>query len=352
MSRSPFRPSARLVLAAMAALLVACSGDDLVTPVVPVTKTIAVDASAAYAYLAFQDTTATLVSVTNPTTSTAWDIGMFATTVTLNGGAAGPGGVEAYCLCQNAAATTADLQAFTADNQLPYFDSVGIGDVPVTAAWVTDQLAPVINGWYTGSGASAAVATGKSWITREGSGTVLLGKLQVTGLSGQTTAKAGQVTFQFAVQPTAGAAFSATQTATVNTATGVVYFDLTSGAVTDASNWDLAFDGWTIRVNGGVSGSGTVRAVLDGSTPFANIDAAYAATAPAQAFRADSYSGVFSQNPWYRYNITGSDNQIWPVFNVYLLRRGATVYKVQLTGYYSATGVPRNITVRYAKLAG
>jgi hypothetical protein len=83
---------------------------------------------------------------------------------------------------------------------------------------------------------------------------------------------------------------------------------------------------------------------------FEQIDAAYAATAPPQAYRRDAFSGVFAQQPWYRYNITGTDNQIWPTFNVYLIKRGNEVYKVQLIGYYGPAGEPRILTMRYARL--
>jgi hypothetical protein len=317
-----------------------------------VTRSITVDASAAPAYLAFQDTNAVLVTVTNPTASTAWDMSFFATTVTLNGGAAGPGGVTGYCLCQNAAATTAEIAAMTPDNQLGYFDSVGTDDIPAATAFVEDQLAPAISGWATGTGAAATVTAGRAWLLREGTTTVILGKFAVTQIAGATTANPGSVTFQYAIQSASGGAFGATQTATVGTASGPVYFDLTTGAISTAADWDVQFDGWNIRLNGGVSGSGTQKALLDTGTPFASIDAAYASTAPAQAFRGDAYSGVFGQNPWYKYNITGTDQQIWPLFNVYLIRRGSAVYRVQLTGYYSTTGAPRNITVRYSRIAG
>ena len=86
------------------------------------------------------------------------------------------------------------------------------------------------------------------------------------------------------------------------------------------------------------------------TTPFANIDATYAATAPAQAYRADEFGGVFTTNRWYKYNITGTDNQIWPTFNVYLIKKGSSIYKVQLTGYYGANGAARQITLRYRKI--
>ena len=87
MCRFP-RP-AELTLAA-AALLSACATDTLVAPIVPVTRTITVDASTAYAYLAL-DTISQVVTVASPSGSTVWDIGFFATGVTTNGGAASAG---------------------------------------------------------------------------------------------------------------------------------------------------------------------------------------------------------------------------------------------------------------------
>jgi hypothetical protein len=351
MSRLSFTAARRPLLAAAVLALAAC-GESTSPPLPPVTRTVTVDASAAYQYLAFEDTNAVLVTVTDPAASTAWDMSFYATTVTLNGGNAGPADVSAFCLCRNAAATNAELAAMTPENQLPFFDSVGTADIPAAASFVSDQLATAISGWYTGTGAAATVTPSRAWLLREGTTTVTLGKFVVTQIAGATAANPGSVTFQYAVQAAPGGAFGATQTVTVSTAAGPVYFDLATGAVSTSADWDIQFDGWNIRLNSGVSGSGTTRALLDVGTPFANIDAAYTATAPAQAFRADSYSGAFSQNPWYRYNITGTDNQIWPTYNVYLVRRGSAVYRVQLTGYYSSTGAPRNITVRYSRIAG
>ncbi len=352
MPRRPFSPPARLLVAASIALA-ACGGESAVAPpVVPVTRTITVDAAAAYAYLAL-DTIAQVVPVTDPAASTAWDMGFYATGVTLNGGAAGPGGVTAFCLCGNDGRTSGEIQAMTPDNQRAAFEAVTAADIPA-AGFAADSLDPVINDWFTGTAGAAGVAprAGRAWIVREGSGgAAVLAKLQITGVTAGTASSPGQVTFQYAVQPAPGAPFGAVQTRVVSPAAGPVHFDLTTGQVTSPAGWDLQFDGWTIRVNGGVSGSGTVRAVLDTTTPFTAIDAAYAATAPPQAYRADSYSGVFARRAWYRYNITGTDNQIWPTYQVYLLRRGTAVFKVQLIGYYSATGAPRTITVRYAQLA-
>jgi len=42
--------------------------------------------------------------------------------------------------------------------------------------------------------------------------------------------------------------------------------------------------------------------------------------------------------------------RLYPTFNVYLVKVGSAVYKVQLTGYYSETGASGHPTIRYAKL--
>jgi len=350
---NPFRFRRLASLGALSALAFAACSQDTAgpVPVVPVTRSVTLDASAAYAYLAL-DTISQIVSVADPAGSTAWDMGFFSTTITLNGGAAGPGSVAAWCVCNNDGATTAEIQAMTPENQLAAFEAVTAADIPSADQFASDQLDPVINGWYSGSGQNASLVAGRTWIVREGSGAgVVLAKVRVAAIANQTAAGPAQLTLEYAVQPSPGAAFGPVYTATFNPAAGPVYVDLTTAAVTGPSNWDLRFEGWNILVNGGVSGSGTIRAVLDTTTPFANIDAAYAATAPAQAYRADRYAGVFNASPWYRYNITGTDNQIWPTFQVYLIRRGSEVFKVQVVSYYSSTGTPRQITVRYAKLA-
>lgn len=346
------RRASGAALVVLAVVSSACTEDGVgPVPVIPVTRTVTVNAASAFSYLAL-DTVAQPVTVGDPGASTVWDLGLFATTVTTNGGAAGPAGVRAACLCQNASATNAEVAGMTAAGQLAAFEAVTAADIPADSQFVSDALAPAVSGWYSGTpGPTVTVTPSRAWIVREGSATTVLAKLRVASIQAPTATAPGSVTIEYAVQPAAGDPFGPVQSVQIATAGGPVYFDLTTGSVSSAANWDLKFDGWDIRLNSGVSGGGTVRAVLDTSTPFASIDASYAATAPAQAFSADRYSGAFGVNPWYRYNVTGTDNQIWPVFNVYLVRRGTAVYKVQLIGYYGADGTARQITLRYAKLS-
>jgi hypothetical protein len=164
----------------------------------PVTHTLTVDASGSWAYAAFQGGAAALVSVADPATSTVWDLGFQKTAVLANGGTAGPGGVVAHCVCQNADATDAEIQAMDPAAEGAEFDEV-------TAAQI----------------------------------------------------------------PTSEDAWSAT---------------------------------------------------------------------------------AFADHPWSRYNLAGN-HQIWPTYDVYLVRSGSEVYKVQIVSYYGPAGETRQITFRYALLA-
>lgn len=184
---------------AIAIALPACSDSaGPAEPAGPTMATVAVDASAGWAYLDFTGSSAVPVTVNTPSSSTSWDLGINATNIVINGGSIGPAGAVAHCICQNAGATNAQVMAFTATDQLAAFEAVTAGQIPAgAAAWSAD---------------------------------------------------------------------------------------------------------------------------------------------------------VFTTSKWYRYNLTGSDHQVWPTFEVYLIKIGTDVYKVQLTNYYGPGGEPRRISLRYAKL--
>lgn len=348
MPSSFVRPrSVALALLSVAALA-ACDSTDSVGPTPPpVTAELTVNAANSYAYVRL-GTPASVVTVADRSTSDAWDLGFFGTNVVVNGGAVGPGGVSAYCICQNAGIADAALKDLTAATELSDFEGVGESAIPADASFTSDELVPAIGGWYSGTAGSAAVAVpARSWLLRKGTS---LGKLRVTQLELATAANAGRVTFEYALQPAAGGEFAPARTVTVDLRNGPVHYDIDAGAETTATGpWDLQFTGWSILANGN-AGAESVSALVDNSTPFGQITAAYAAMAPPAVFKRDAYAGVFVSKPWYKYNITGTDNQIWPTFNVYLVKRGTEVFKVQLIGYYSATGTARQVGVRYARL--
>jgi hypothetical protein len=337
------------LLPLLLAVAAACSRDELTAPTLPpVAGAVTVDASAGWAYLSLGQQGA--VAVVDPAASTAWDVAFNATTVTLNGGAAGPGGVVGYCLCQNSAAqpTTQQILALTAASELADFETVSAAQIPAASAFVADRLVPALTGWHVGTGAGATAAADAAWLLRLRDGTALA-KLRVVSLAQATATTPGRVTLEYAVQPSAAAALGAVRTLVVDVpATGAARVDLLGGGVTtSATAWDLRFEGWTLRLNGGVSGSGTAAAT-PATVPFAALASA---VTEARAYKTDAHTGVFATNPWYRYNLRG-DHVMSPTFDVYLVKRGDVVYKVQLTDYYGPAGEPRRISLRYERIAG
>lgn len=337
------RRALRAALSFVALLAVsACSSDEIDAPTDPTEGTLTLDASTDWAFASLADES--VVSVIDPASSPEWDVGFNATRAMLNGGAAGPGGVLGYCVCQNAGASDAEIIAMTADAELGDFDAVTEADIPDEASFESEALQTAINGWYSGTGASAVAETDRAWLLRLQDGTSYA-KLRVTSLTGPTATHAGEVTIEYAVQPTAEAAFDATQTATLDAAS-LVSLDLNSGSTAPAEGeWDLSLEGFTLRINSGVSGSGAAGATPS-PEPFAAVTTA---AVDSRAYQVDAFAGVFGSHPWYKYNLTG-ENIIHPTFDVYLVKRGADVYKLQLIDYYSAAGEPRNISFRYAKL--
>lgn len=325
------------------------SDSDPAGPDVDEVQTLTVDASTGWAFVAFDGDVANSMSVTDRSSSDAWDLGFFATSVMLNGGAAGPAGVVGHCLCQNAGASEAAVMEMTAESELPDFEAVTASAIPASEdAWTSDALAPAIDGWYSYDPSTHVVSAApeKVWKVRTASGAAYA-KFHVTGLANGTREHAGEITFEYALQPSAGAAFEAAGSESVDLSSGPVHFDLETGSVVAAeAEWDLLFEGYHIRVNGGVSGEGDGGAVL-ASESFGEITDG--SDVPAQVYAGDAFGGVFEGHPWYRYNLDGR-HQIWPTYDVYLVRRGSAVYKVQLTSYYGPTGDSRQITFRYARL--
>ena len=346
-ARAAIRPVTAASLALLLLAAAACGRDEGVAPLEPVEGTIAVDASTGWAYLSLADEA--LVNPANPANSRQWDIAFNGTNVMLNGGQAGTGGVTGYCLCQNSATNPdkATILAYTAASELADFSAVTASTVPPSSAFRADVLRPSVTEWHTGSGATATAASDNTWLVRlrDGKG---YAKLRVASLQGPSVARPGTITLQYAVQPTAAAPLGAVGTLAVAVPPeGDVRVDLLGGGNTTSSNadWDIRFEGWTLRLNGGASGPGKVAAYLTDES----FDQITTAVTQAQAYSSDAYSGVFAIHPWYRYNLTGS-HDITPIFDVYLVRSGDQVYKLQLTDYYGPAGEDRQITVRYARL--
>jgi hypothetical protein len=336
-------PSRSLSLVA-ALLLGACATDGVIgVNETTLQGTFTVNAATAWQYVDLSDSSL-VAPLPSANLSAVWDIAFFGTNVTLNGGDAGPGGVTAACICQNATATGEQVLAMTAENQLAAFEAVT--SVPAGLEFQSDALTPAITGWHTGTGAAVTADPSKSWLVRTAD-SAAYAVVRVIGISGASASNAGIVTLEWKLQANATAPLGAPQTLAVDLTTpGAKRVDLRSGSLTsDAAAWDLQLSGFVIRVNGGISGPGKGGAATT-TVPFA--DATTAVTA-ANAYRIDVYAGVFGSQRYYRYNIAG-DHRISPTFDVYLVRRGADTYKLQVIGYYGPTGDSRQISFRWARL--
>lgn len=373
--------SSRFLLPATAAvaLLAACSDDDTVTdPTVDPTafRADTVDTRVAgsttgatqWVYLSLANPAApVLLTDAQAATSAAWDIAVRGLSVKANGGEAGAGGVSVYCLCQNSAAAPAAgsadfFRALSSDGEAPEFLAVASAQAPAATQFTADSVVG-INDWYAGT-ATRTLAPYVYAVHRAGS-PGYYAKLQFTAVQNGSGATPGNVTFRYATASTAaGSAFGAAQTATVNVpATGRAYFSFATGPVADASGaWDVAFEGWRVRTNSGTSAGGTsaswgaVNLTTNGLAPSGFDAVAVATSIPPtpSAYRVDGL-GTFALRPTWYYD--SANRTAIPTFDVYLVRRGSAVYKVQFTGYRRQTAadpapVSGYVAMRSAKIAG
>lgn len=183
------RRSGGAFVAVLASASLACSADRVTAPPPPAAGSMTANASTAWVYLSLRDS-----SVVSPTPSaresSAWDLALFSTNVTLNGGEAGAGGVTGFCVCQNASATNAEILAMTPESEKADFDAVTA--VPAGATFAADALTPAVSGWYTGSGAASAADPSKTFLVRLAD-SAAYAKVRVTTLQSASATSAGKM---------------------------------------------------------------------------------------------------------------------------------------------------------------
>jgi hypothetical protein len=366
----PARRAAALAGAALVALAAACGDDDFVAPVDGTTTTARVDTVDTRLPGSASATRWTYVSLANPRTplaltdeqartSDAWDVAFSGFSTKVNGGAAGPGNVTVHCLCQNSTLPNAAtvVPGLTAAGELADFEAVTATRIPADSAFRADTL-PAVTDWFQTGASGARTLPAYTYIVHRPNGQGFA-KLQVTAVQNATGATPGRVTFQYATMPGARGVFSATQTATVDVpATGRVAFSFASNGPTTGNDWDLAFQGWRISTNSGSStpsgttaGWGAYNATtLLGATSFDAVTQNQVSPT-INAFRPDGH-GLFGVQPTWLY---ATGRVAVPTYDVYLLKRGAQVHKLQVVGYSrqtasDATPVPGFVIFRSARL--
>lgn len=170
-------------------------------------------------------------------------------------------------------------------------------------------------------------------------------------------------TFEFDVQASGASGFSdtiITFTPPAGYVGGDACFDFDSASVVDCETsevWDVqvGFSGrdWYLKSNSGVSGNGSGGA----SDPMTWDELAANDSDPGvpQLYNTDSTGGVFTDNTWYAYNLTGQ-HKIWPNFRTFVIKADvddpeSEVWALQIVGYYDQNGTSGQPTVRWLPVA-
>jgi hypothetical protein len=150
------------------------------------------------------------------------------------------------------------------------------------------------------------------------------------------------LTYFYQATPNSTDLSGSTMTGMVTAGMGTGYFDFSSGQAVipaDPSNsteWDLAFSAYSVVQNSGPSGTGDCAAFPAYSelNDPSNIDE-FAAQPDGAPLFADIPSSALTD--WYTY--TGPPlHQLLSNDDVYLIRTGGTVYKLQVETYYANIG--------------
>lgn len=355
--RSGKRPRAAALLTAIALpvlALAACEAEVTAPLDEEVEGEVTLDATSAgaWAYLSFEDGGRVIVP-SDPSTSTEWHIAFRRYAAKLNGGVAGPGAVEGYNIANHAGATADEVLAFTLADADAAWEAVTSADV-ATADFREDELIEDTGGsWFRFDAVSNTLVANSAaaWKVDEvGTGFAVF-RVSDLNLTPAPDYDPLSLTIQYRHQP-AGGVLGAIGGVTVDLTGGDAYVDLATGSavVPSGCNWDLRIDPeLAIEVND-ACGAGTFP--LDVSEDFTTVTTA--SGAPTYGGFLAVLSGAFpttvgDATGLFWYNLDGS-NRLFPTYNVFLVRAGTDVYKVQVLDYYSATGASGHPTLRFQRL--
>lgn len=320
--------------------------------------TISVDASSYTEPVYVSLAAGTVLTPSDPASSTEWQMSFRRFNVHLNGGVSGSGSVAGVGVGNNASATSEQVTAFTEADGDSAFLAVAADDIPGASSFAEDDVAPDPGAsWFRFDDRSGTLVAnpGAAWKTQESSnrGHAVF---RVTSLMMEGQRPVGLVVEYRRQDP--GGALGDPRTVEASLARGPAYLALADGQALGpgqvqgpgACAWDIgATPALEIQVNADC-GAGTfpldpredftALARADDAPKYGGFLATISGTFPATV---DDATGIF----WY--NIEGN-NRMWPTYNVFLVRADQAVYKVQVPSYYDATGTSGALTVRYQQL--
>ena len=316
---------------------------------------IEIDASDYDDYVYYNLETLEKVEVSDPQSSEAWHAGFRRASIIFNGGDSGPGATQAAIAAIQSdfySGEDAVLSAFInadVNTELSVFEGVTSDE---GLSYVSDENSGAISSdWYIYSGPPTHTVSANGdnwWIVRSSSGNSYA-QFRVTDLT-QNGFTIDDIDIELYIQGSGDSVFSGTPvTANLDLTSGAICYDLDTEDEADCSgvDWDLQFDpGLEIYLNSGVVGGGAGAAfgtLSDGDlTSFTS-----GATVP--HWVVDEAVGIFSESPWYAYNLEGN-HKLWPNYRVYAVDTGTVKLKAQIVTYYNTDGDSGFLTLRVEQL--
>ncbi|WPB74052.1 HmuY family protein [Archangium violaceum] len=134
----------------------------------------------------------------------------------------------------------------------------------------------------------------------------------------------------------------------------LVFFDIDEGRemktdeAFETNAWDLAFQRYTITMNGGGGNpTGQVRVAVIKNTPWDSLT-----TAPTEGYQQDASEPVFNgvESGWYFYDL--SVHRLSPREELAYVVRSSNgqFFKLQMLSYYDSAGTPARLSFRYQPL--
>ncbi|MBL0177609.1 MAG: hypothetical protein IPP98_00575 [Gemmatimonadetes bacterium] len=321
------------------------------------TGQVSINATSTTDFRYFNLSTGSEVTVSDPGSSTAWDIAIRRYEVRLNGGVAGTKGVTGVRVLDNSTLPAATILGFTPASQLASFDGVTASSIPAASAFTSTDLAETLTAWFRAVNATTIVASpSAAWKVRRADGGYAVVRVAELTLNGFSLAS---LRLEYRLQP-AGGVLGAVQSVTVpagaSDAPGKVLLTTGSTVTTSGCTWDFAItSAITLAVNPDAScPTGTYP--LESTEAFTTMTSASDAPMYGRFFSALSSpipNGFTADvKPPFLYGIDPvNQNRLTPTFNVYLVRSGSSTYKLQFLSFYDPTsGESGHVTLRYARV--
>ncbi len=304
-----------------------------------------------YAYFSLQNREIVALTDEEASASSDWDIAFSRINGKLNGGVSGPGGMVGVDLADIGDPDSTDFEAVTTAPQVP------------SDAWESDQENLAVSNWYVYLPEQGHILLPTHdlyvMVTAQGD----YAKFNVDTLyGGGMPPDMGTVEITYVFQPNGSTDLSGDpQTAVLDIGASTGYFSFAKGGLIDVADpststaWDLEFQGYECRINGGNSGPGnaSVYPMYLETNDFASVS-----TAPqGGGYFPDAIQSIFGApnipgSEWYNYDETV--HVIETRGHVYILKAAdGTLWKLAITGYYRVVDeIPISgwITVRFDAL--